>query len=99
MIPDLGDGIAPISIVNGAIAWRNWDCGGCFELEFRLRVTNSIFIDNGVGVMPIIYKPGSAGHASDNKFVEVIDSHFVGKSSTFNCDDKISKNDPVFGSR
>ena len=57
------------------------------EISGNIEITNHISIDDLVAVYPMVYGPAAAGHAWENKYVSITDSHYVGYSSVAQCAD------------
>ncbi|MBN3294523.1 PKHL1 protein, partial [Polypterus senegalus] len=88
------DGLPNCSFVQGFIAWKCWDYGIYFQTEMSMQVSNVTLVDNGMGIMPMSYKPPSVSHSYSDKTIEIKNSLFVGSSPNFNCSDILTNNDP-----
>ena len=86
LLPD--DGILPCTQLTNFVVYRNWDFGVYFQTESSVRVVNLLAIDNKMAVFPIVLKPRSLSHEFENKYVEILESTIVGRSSSFMCDSK-----------
>ena len=81
------NGHTPCTLLHGFRTWRNYDWGIFTMIAGSLQVQDHISIDDTIGLYPFIYRPPSASHQYENKYVQVTDSHYVGFSSASQCDD------------
>ncbi|KAI7798959.1 putative fibrocystin-L, partial [Triplophysa rosa] len=84
------DGLASCSQIQGFTVWRSFDFGIYVQVSMNVFVSNVTLVDNGMGIMPIIYKPPSVSHEYANKTVRVQGSLIVGSSPNFNCLDTLA---------
>nr|XP_055075552.1 fibrocystin-L-like [Misgurnus anguillicaudatus] len=84
------DGLAGCSQIQGFTIWKSFDFGIYVQVSMNVYISNVILVDNGMGIMPIIYSPPSVSHAYTNKTISVQDALIVGSSPDFNCLDKLA---------
>uniref|UniRef100_A0A8B9H868 Polycystic kidney and hepatic disease 1 (autosomal recessive)-like 1 n=1 Tax=Astyanax mexicanus TaxID=7994 RepID=A0A8B9H868_ASTMX len=63
------DGLPGCSHIQGFTVWRSYDFGIYFQVSMSVIVSNVTLVDNGMGIMPLIYEPPSVTHAYSNKTV------------------------------
>ncbi|XP_036067199.1 fibrocystin-L-like [Oryzias melastigma] len=56
-------------------------------------ISNVTLVDNGMGIMPLIYAPPSLSHAYADKTVQIQNALIVGTSPNFDCSDTLSSSD------
>uniref|UniRef100_G3NDK3 PKHD1 like 1 n=1 Tax=Gasterosteus aculeatus aculeatus TaxID=481459 RepID=G3NDK3_GASAC len=79
------DGLPGCSLVQSFFVWRSYDYGIYFQTIMSVIVSNVTLVDNGMGVMPLIYAPPSLSHAYADKTVHVQNALIVGSSPSFDC--------------
>ncbi|XP_053468790.1 PKHD1 like 1, tandem duplicate 1 [Ictalurus furcatus] len=84
------DGLAGCSQIRGFAVWKSFDYGIYFQVYMSVIVSNVTLVDNGMGIMPLIYEPPSVSHEYSNKTVLIQNSLIVGSSPNFNCTDTLS---------
>ncbi|KAF4073782.1 hypothetical protein AMELA_G00247290 [Ameiurus melas] len=84
------DGLAGCSQIQGFAIWKSFDYGIYFQVYMSVIVSNVTLVDNGMGIMPLIYEPPSVSHEYSNKTVLIQNSLIVGSSPNFNCTDTLS---------
>ncbi|XP_076157842.1 PKHD1 like 1, tandem duplicate 1 [Alosa pseudoharengus] len=88
------DGLLGCTLIQGFTIWRSFDFGIYFQGSMSLQIANVTLVDNGMGIMPIIYSPPSLSHLYDeDKTVQVQNALIVGTSPDFNCSDTVSRQD------
>ncbi|XP_033493349.2 PKHD1 like 1, tandem duplicate 1 [Epinephelus lanceolatus] len=87
------DGLPGCSLIRGFFVWRSFDYGIYFQTSMNVIVANVTLVDNGMGIMPIIYTPPSLSHAYADKTVHVQNAFIVGSSPHFNCSDALPSGD------
>nr|XP_061786823.1 fibrocystin-L-like [Nerophis lumbriciformis] len=87
------DGLPGCSLIRSFFIWRNWDYGVYFQSFMNVMVANVTLVDNGMGIMPLIYAPPSLSHAYADKWVHVENALLVGSSPDFNCSDTLEASD------
>ncbi|KAJ8389419.1 hypothetical protein AAFF_G00119570 [Aldrovandia affinis] len=87
------DGHRHCSLIQGFTIWRSFDFGIYFQVVMSVQVHNVSLIDNGMGILPIIFTPPSLSHQYSNKTVHVQDALIVGSSPGFNCTQGLSSSD------
>ncbi|XP_056597030.1 fibrocystin-L-like [Triplophysa dalaica] len=83
------DGLAGCSQIQGFTVWKSFDFGIYVQVSMNVFISNVTLVDNGMGIMPIIYRPPSVSHEYANKTVRVQGSLIVGSSPNFNCLDTL----------
>ncbi|GFS10808.1 polycystic kidney and hepatic disease-like 1 [Elysia marginata] len=79
---------------NGFTVWKNYDFGFYFNNEANVIIKNNWIIENGVGIFPMVIGPGPVSHAYEDKYCEINNNGFVGKTSSFSySDDVMPSND------
>ncbi|KAA0710209.1 Fibrocystin-L Polycystic kidney and hepatic disease 1-like protein 1 [Triplophysa tibetana] len=76
---------------NGAAESTNIEWNAAIEVSMNVLISNVNLVDNGMGIMPIIYKPPSISHEYEDKSVRVQESLIVGSRPDFNCLDTLVK--------
>ncbi|XP_059206673.1 fibrocystin-L-like isoform X1 [Centropristis striata] len=79
------DGLPGCSHIQGFFVWRSFDHAIYFQITMSVVISNVTLVDNGLGVMPLIYGPPSLSHKFADKTVHVQNSLIVGSSPNFNC--------------
>uniref|UniRef100_A0A673FZ74 Fibrocystin-L-like n=1 Tax=Sinocyclocheilus rhinocerous TaxID=307959 RepID=A0A673FZ74_9TELE len=84
------EGLPGCSQIQGFTVWRSFDFGIYVQVSMNVLISNVSLIDNGMGIMSLIYSPPSLSHAYSSKTVHVQDALIVGSSPNFNCFDRLS---------
>uniref|UniRef100_A0A3P9PH58 PKHD1 like 1, tandem duplicate 2 n=1 Tax=Poecilia reticulata TaxID=8081 RepID=A0A3P9PH58_POERE len=84
------DGLAGCSFIRGFFVWKAFDFAIYFQVVMDVVVSNVTLVDNGMGIMPLVFAPPSLSHAYADKSVRVQNSLIVGSSPAFNCSDTLS---------
>ncbi|OCT77100.1 fibrocystin-L [Xenopus laevis] len=87
------DGLPGCSLIRRFKVWRCWDYGFYSQTPASVKISESVFVDNGMGIFNIIYTPAATSHELSNKTVAVSNSLFVGSSPNFNCSDVLTDSD------
>uniref|UniRef100_A0A3B3YLL5 G8 domain-containing protein n=1 Tax=Poecilia mexicana TaxID=48701 RepID=A0A3B3YLL5_9TELE len=87
------DGLAGCSFIRGFFVWKAFDFAIYFQVVMDVVVSNVTLVDNGMGIMPLVFGPPSLSHAYADKSVHVQNSLIVGSSPAFNCSDTLSSDD------
>ncbi|XP_054461971.1 PKHD1 like 1, tandem duplicate 1 [Anoplopoma fimbria] len=87
------DGLPGCSLIQGFFVWRSFDYGVYFQTSVSVIVSNVTLVDNGMGVMPLIYAPPSLSHTYADKTVHVQNALIVGSSPSFNCSATLPSSD------
>ncbi|XP_061122944.1 PKHD1 like 1, tandem duplicate 1 [Syngnathus typhle] len=87
------DGLPQCSLIRDFFIWRNFDYGIYFQTIMSITVSNVTLVDNGMGIMPMIYAPPSLSHQYDDKKIRVEDAVVVGGSPHFNCSHTLDADD------
>ncbi|KAM4540003.1 PKHD1 like 1, tandem duplicate 1 [Odontesthes bonariensis] len=87
------DGLPGCSFIQNFFIWKSFDFGIYFQVTMNVSISNVTLVENGMGVMPLIYGPPSLSHAYADKSVQVQNSWIVGSSPSFNCSDTLSSID------
>ncbi|XP_071356429.1 PKHD1 like 1, tandem duplicate 1 [Trachinotus anak] len=81
------DGLPGCSLIQGFFLWRSFDYGIYFQIIMNVVISNVTLVDNGMGIMPLVYAPPSVSHAFADKPVHIQNALIVGSSPNFNCSD------------
>ncbi|XP_026145815.1 PKHD1 like 1, tandem duplicate 1 isoform X2 [Carassius auratus] len=84
------DGLPGCSQIQGFTVWRSFDFGIYVQVSMTVLISNVSLIDNGMGIMSLIYSPSSLSHEYSDKTVRVQGALIVGSSPNFNCFDSLS---------
>ncbi|KAM9340526.1 fibrocystin-L-like [Symphorus nematophorus] len=87
------DGLPGCTLIQNFFVWKSYDHGIYFQTFMNVIVSNVTLVDNGVGIMPLIFAPPSLSHAFADKTVHVQNALIVGSSPNFNCSDTLPKSD------
>lgn len=87
------DGLPRCSLVREFFVWKNYDFAIYFQVTMSITVANVTLVDNGMGVMPIIYGPPSLSHAFEDKKAVIQNALIVGSSPFFNCSETLPSGD------
>ncbi|XP_066572050.1 PKHD1 like 1, tandem duplicate 1 isoform X2 [Amia ocellicauda] len=87
------DGLTNCSHIQGFTVWKCWDYGIYFQTEMSVQISNITLVDNGMGIMSIIFTPPSVLHLYSDKTVQIQDGLIVGSSPNFNCSDVLKVTD------
>ncbi|KAK9526506.1 hypothetical protein VZT92_015203 [Zoarces viviparus] len=87
------DGLPGCSLIQGFFVWRSFDYGVYFQTIMSVIVSNVTLVDNGMGVMPLVYAPPSLSHTYADKSVHVQNALIVGSSPSFNCSATLPSSD------
>ncbi|TRY58761.1 hypothetical protein DNTS_034591 [Danionella cerebrum] len=79
------DGLPGCSQIQGFTVWRSYDFGIYVQVSMNVLISNVSLIDNGMGIMSLIYSPPSVSHMFEDKTVGVQGALIVGSSPNFNC--------------
>ncbi|XP_039677098.1 fibrocystin-L-like [Perca fluviatilis] len=87
------DGLPGCSLIQGFFVWRSFDYGIYFQTIMDVIVSNVTLVDNGMGIMPLIFAPPSLSHAYADKTAHIQNALIVGSSPSFNCSDTLPSSD------
>ncbi|XP_041664378.1 fibrocystin-L-like [Cheilinus undulatus] len=87
------DGLPGCSLISNFFIWRTFDYGIFFQTFSSVIIHNATLVDNGMGIMPLIYGPPSLAHKMADKYASVKNSMFVGSSINFDCSDTLPSSD------
>uniref|UniRef100_A0A3Q3K5H6 Polycystic kidney and hepatic disease 1 (autosomal recessive)-like 1 n=1 Tax=Monopterus albus TaxID=43700 RepID=A0A3Q3K5H6_MONAL len=87
------DGLPGCTFIQGFFIWRSFDYGIYFQTIMNVIVSNVTLVDNGMGIMPLIYAPPSVSHAYVDKTVQIQNALIVGSSPNFKCSDTLPTDD------
>ncbi|KAM7384668.1 hypothetical protein PAMA_011835 [Pampus argenteus] len=87
------DGLAGCSLIQGFFVWRSFDYGIYFQTITEVVVSDVTLVDNGMGIMSLVFAPPSVSHAFADKEVHIQNALIVGSSPSFNCLDTLSMSD------
>ncbi|XP_067882121.1 fibrocystin-like isoform X3 [Heterodontus francisci] len=80
-----GDGFQCCSKISGFLAYKNYDYGIFLHIQSSVLVCNVTLVDNGVGLLPMVYGESAQKHKCVKKYIEIQKSVIIGTSSTFDC--------------
>uniref|UniRef100_A0AAY5ETB4 Polycystic kidney and hepatic disease 1 (autosomal recessive)-like 1 n=1 Tax=Electrophorus electricus TaxID=8005 RepID=A0AAY5ETB4_ELEEL len=80
------DGLPGCVQIQDFTVWRSFDFGIYFQVSMSVLISNVTLVDNGMGIMPLIYGPSAVTHEYSNK--TVTNALIVGSSPNFNCSDR-----------
>ncbi|XP_066276424.1 fibrocystin-L-like [Branchiostoma lanceolatum] len=83
------DGLPECSMISNFLIYKCYSYGLYFQSVSSAVLNNVTSVDNGIGSFTSIIGPPSLSHQGKNKFVQIQDSFFVGRSSAFNCEDDV----------
>ncbi|XP_044027924.1 LOW QUALITY PROTEIN: PKHD1 like 1, tandem duplicate 1 [Siniperca chuatsi] len=87
------DGLPGCSLIQGFFIWRSFDYGIYFQTITDVVVSNVTLVDNGMGIMPLIFAPPSLSHAYADKTAHIQNALIVGSSPNFSCSDTLLSSD------
>uniref|UniRef100_A0A8D0AJK6 PKHD1 like 1 n=1 Tax=Sander lucioperca TaxID=283035 RepID=A0A8D0AJK6_SANLU len=87
------DGLPGCSLIQGFFVWRSFDYGIYFQTIMDVIVSNVTLVDNGMGIMPLIFAPPSLSHAYADKTAHIQNALIVGSSPSFNCSATLPSSD------
>ncbi|XP_072303332.1 fibrocystin-L-like [Eucyclogobius newberryi] len=87
------DGLPDCSLIRDFFIWKSYDFAICFQVTQSMYITNVTLVDNGLGLLPLIYAPPSLTHRFEDKKVTVESSLIVGSSPNFNCSETVPSGD------
>jgi len=65
--------------------WRNYDFGAYLNNIPSFIVKGGVFTENVIGIFSMVAGPSALAHQYQNKFVEVRNVTFIGRTSSFSC--------------
>ncbi|XP_016299954.1 fibrocystin-L-like [Sinocyclocheilus anshuiensis] len=72
------EGLPGCSQIQGFTVWRSFDFGIYVQISMNVFISNVSLIDNGMGIMSLIYSPPSLSHAYSSKTVRVqVRKHYL----------------------
>ncbi|KAI3358131.1 hypothetical protein L3Q82_003134 [Scortum barcoo] len=87
------DNLPGCTFIRDFFIWRSFDHGIYFQTITDVVVSNVTLVDNGLGIMPLIYAPPSVSHAFADKTVHIQNALIVGGSPSFNCSATLPSSD------
>ncbi|KAK7898488.1 hypothetical protein WMY93_019341 [Mugilogobius chulae] len=87
------DGLPGCSLIRDFFVWKSFDYGIYFQVPQSMWIANVTLVDNGVGLMPLIYGPPSLSHSFEDKKVTFESSLIVGSSPNLNCSETVPSGD------
>uniref|UniRef100_A0A8C5QTU9 Fibrocystin-L n=1 Tax=Leptobrachium leishanense TaxID=445787 RepID=A0A8C5QTU9_9ANUR len=87
------DGFPGCSLVRRFLVWKCWDYGIYTQTIDSVEISDVILVDNGMGILPIVYAPPSVSHQKSDKTINITNSLLVGSSPEFDCDDVLVNSD------
>ncbi|XP_063307204.1 fibrocystin-L-like [Pelobates fuscus] len=82
-----GDGLPGCSLVRRFFVWKCWDYGIYTQTIDSVQISEVVLVDNGMGILNIVYAPPSVSHQASKKTVNISNALLVGSSPMFNCSD------------
>ena len=67
------------------IVWKSHDYGLYYQNEQSAILSDNMLIENGNGLISFVLKPSTVAHEFDNKTVDVMNTTFIGATSSFDC--------------
>ncbi|XP_035686784.1 fibrocystin-L-like [Branchiostoma floridae] len=83
------DGLPECSMISNFLIYKCYSYGVYFQSVSSAVLNNVTSVDNGIGSFTSIIGPPSLSHQGKNKFVQIQDSLFVGRSAAFSCEDDV----------
>ncbi|KAJ0054901.1 hypothetical protein NL108_007111 [Boleophthalmus pectinirostris] len=87
------DGLPQCSLIRDFFIWKSYDYAIYFQVTQSMSIANVTLVDNGLGLMPLIYEPPSLAHLFADKKVTVESSLIVGSSPNLNCSETVPSAD------
>ncbi|XP_072562121.1 PKHD1 like 1, tandem duplicate 1 [Paramormyrops kingsleyae] len=87
------DGLPFCSLIQNFFVWRSFDYGIYVQASMTVLISNVTLVDNGMGVMSIIYSPPSVSHEYSNKKVLIQHALIVGSSPSLDCSEILPSTD------
>uniref|UniRef100_A0AAV2K2L6 G8 domain-containing protein n=1 Tax=Knipowitschia caucasica TaxID=637954 RepID=A0AAV2K2L6_KNICA len=87
------DGLPECSLIQDFFVWKSYDYGIYFQVTQSMVISNVTLVDNGLGVLSLIYTPASITHKYSDKRVTIESSLVVGSSPNFNCSQTLPTGD------
>ncbi|XP_063309061.1 fibrocystin-L-like [Pelobates fuscus] len=84
------DGLSGCSQVRRFFVWKCWDYGIYTQTADSVVISNVVLVDNGMGILPIVFGPPATSHQASNKTITIQNSVLVGRSPSFNCSDTLN---------
>ncbi|KAH3704517.1 hypothetical protein DPMN_079573 [Dreissena polymorpha] len=70
--------------------WKTHDFGLYYQNTLSLVAENNVYIENQNGLLTMVLRPITTRHEFANKTVDVLDSIFIGRTSSFDCSKDVS---------
>ncbi|XP_067840890.1 fibrocystin-like [Heptranchias perlo] len=80
-----GDGFQCCTKISGFLAHKNYDYGIFLHIQSSVLVSNVTLVDNGVGLLPMVYGASAQENKCEKNYIEIQKSVIIGTSSTFDC--------------
>uniref|UniRef100_A0A8C5R062 PKHD1 like 1 n=1 Tax=Leptobrachium leishanense TaxID=445787 RepID=A0A8C5R062_9ANUR len=87
------DGLPGCSLIRRFLVWKCWDYGIYTQTIDSVEISDVVLVDNGMGILPIVYGPPSVSHQASNKTITIRNSLLVGSSPEFECKDVLNASD------
>uniref|UniRef100_A0A3B4AFD8 Uncharacterized protein n=1 Tax=Periophthalmus magnuspinnatus TaxID=409849 RepID=A0A3B4AFD8_9GOBI len=87
------DGLPDCSLIRDFFIWKSYDYAIYFQVTQSMSIANVTLVDNGLGLMPLIYGPPSLAHSFEDKKVTIESSLIVGSSPNLNCSETVPSGD------
>ncbi|KAK3716577.1 hypothetical protein RRG08_039372 [Elysia crispata] len=80
---------------SGFTLWKNYDFGIYYNNEKNAIFKNNWLIENGVGIFPMVIGPSPNDHTYEDKYCEINNNAFIGKTSSFSYSDDVMSSSDV----
>ncbi|KAM8966821.1 LOW QUALITY PROTEIN: fibrocystin-L [Pelodytes ibericus] len=87
------DGLPGCSHIRRFHLWKCWDYGIYSQTIDSVKISEVVLVDNGMGILPMIYTPAATSHQTSNKTITISNSFLVGSSPSFDCKDILDSSD------
>ncbi|XP_030002867.1 PKHD1 like 1, tandem duplicate 2 [Sphaeramia orbicularis] len=87
------DGLPGCTHIREFFIWRNFDYGIYLQIAPSVVISNVTLVDNGMGIMSMIFGPPSLFHSYSDKSVVVQGALVIGSSPALNCSDTLPTSD------
>ena len=66
-----------------------WNFVQFFQGTPSIQISHVMLADNTIGIYPIVVEPSAVEHLREDKYVKIQHSTFIGRSTSYDCNDKI----------
>uniref|UniRef100_H0XDH1 Fibrocystin n=1 Tax=Otolemur garnettii TaxID=30611 RepID=H0XDH1_OTOGA len=78
-------GLGNCTGISGFLAFKNFDYGAMLRVEDRMEIENITLVDNGVGLLAVVYVSPASQSSMENMQIVLRSSVIVATSSSFDC--------------